>query len=53
MDLQQLNQQLNDALNRWLQGVVAYFSDLSQTEMYGWGVVGLGLALFVAGLFLL
>lgn len=53
MDLQQLNQQVTDALNRWLQGVAAYFSDLSQMEMYGWGAFGLGLVLFVVGLFLL
>ena len=53
MDLQQVNQQLNDSLNRWLQGVAAYFSDLSQRETYGWIAFGLGLLLAVVGLFLL
>ena len=53
MDLQQLNQQLNDGLNRWLQGVAAYFSDLSQRELYGWIGFGFGLVLFVVGIFLL
>lgn len=53
MDLQQLNQQMNEALNRWLQEVTAYFSNLSQVEMYGWGAFGCGFVLFVVGLILL
>ncbi len=53
MDLKQLNQQLNDALNRWLQATMYYFQHLSQLEMYGWGAFGLGFALFIVGLVLL
>lgn len=52
MDLNQLNQQMNDALNRWIQATSSYFSTLSQNEMYGWGAFTVGLILFVAGLIL-
>lgn len=53
MDVQQLLDQLNDALNRWWQETVAYFSDLSRMEEYGWIAFGVGFLLFVLGFFLL
>ncbi len=53
MDLQQLNDQLNEALNRWWGATVEYFSDLSRQEMYGWSAFGVGFLLFIVGLVLL
>ena len=53
MDLQQLNQQVNDALNRWWSATMDYFSDLNQLEQYGWGAFCLGFVVFVVGLFVL
>ncbi len=53
MDLGQLNQQFNDALNRWITSAKKYFSGLSQMEWYGWGAFGLGFVLFVTGTVLL
>jgi len=53
MDVQQLNQQLNEALNRWWNETVEYFANLSQQELYGWGAFGVGFILFVTGLVLL
>ena len=52
MDIGQLNQQLNDALNRWISSAKEYFSSLSQMEWYGWGAFGLGFVLFVWGMVL-
>ncbi len=52
MDLNQLNQQINVAVNRWLQATVEYFSNLSQMEMYGWGAFCLGFVLFIIGILL-
>lgn len=53
MDLNVLNQQINDSVNRWLQAVQDYFSDLSTNEWYGWGAFGFGFILFVVGILLL
>lgn len=53
MDFQQLNQQLNEALNRWWNATIDYFSNLNQMEMYGWGAFGFGFILFIVGLILL
>jgi hypothetical protein len=53
MDLPQLNQQVNDAVNRWFQGLASYFSGLSQNEVYGWVAFALGLILFIVGIILL
>ncbi|MBR9692299.1 hypothetical protein GOV07_00015 [Candidatus Woesearchaeota archaeon] len=53
MDLNRLNQQVNEALNRWWAATVAYFSDLNQMEQYGWGAFGFGFVLFIVGLFVL
>jgi hypothetical protein len=53
MDLQRLNQQVNDAVNRWIQGLSSYFSGLSRNEIYGWVAFCLGFVLVVVGFFLL
>jgi|GEM_PF-2029260 len=53
MDLQQLNDQLNEALNRWFEMLKIYFSNLDQNEQYGWGAMSLGLILFIIGIFLI
>jgi len=53
MDLQQMNDQLNEALNRWWNATVEYFSNLSQPEIYGWSIFGLGLIVCVVGVVLL
>lgn len=53
MDFQQLNDQINDAINRWLDIAKEYFLNLDQNEQYGWGVMGLGLILFITGIVLI
>lgn len=53
MDLQQLNDQMNEALNRYWELAYNYFTHLDQMEMYGWAAEGTGLILLVVGIVLL
>jgi len=53
MDFQQLNQQVNDAVNRFIQAATLYFSNLNQMEIYGWSAFGIGFVVFIVGIVLL
>jgi hypothetical protein len=53
MDFQQMNDQLNDAINRYWELTQEYFMHLDQNEIYGWSGVGVGLLLLIIGIILL
>ncbi len=53
MDLQQMNDRLAEALNRWWDATVDYFSHLSRPEIYGWSAFGVGFVVCIVGVILL
>jgi hypothetical protein len=53
MDVGQMTQQVNSAINRALMAVIDYFTDLNQLEMYGWCAVVAGVIMLIIGIIIL
>ncbi|MBU1198532.1 MAG: hypothetical protein KKF46_06045 [Nanoarchaeota archaeon] len=50
IDINQMVNELNQAINRFVQQVQAYFKSLSQFELYAWIAMGVGLILVIIAL---